>query len=122
MSTLYRGSRLGTRFGPYEIRSLIGAGEVGEVYSADDTVKDRTVALKLLRAEMAANPEFQQRFRHESRMAAQLRAPHVIPVHDFGEIDGVLFVDMHLVRGTSLRDLLREQGALEPTHAASIVA
>src|SRR5262249_54967567 len=78
--------------------------------------------LKLLRAEMAANPEFQQRFRHESRMAAQLRAPHVIPVHDFGEIDGVLFVDMHLVRGTSLRDLLREQGALEPTHAASIVA
>ena len=122
VTTLYRGSRLGTRFGPYELRSLIGAGEIGEVYQAYDTVKDRTVALKLLRAEIAANPEFQQRFRHESTMAARLQEPHVIGLHDFGSIDGVLFVDMQLVNGGNLRDLLREQGALEPERATSIIA
>jgi serine/threonine protein kinase len=122
MSSTYRGSRLGTRFGPYELRSLIGTGGTGEVYRAYDTVKDRTVAVKLLRAEMSADPGFQQRFYRECRAAARLQEPHVIPVHDFGEIDGVLFLDMHLVNGGSLRDLLREQGALESSRAASITA
>jgi serine/threonine protein kinase len=122
MSSTYRGSRLGTRFGPYELRSLIGTGGTGEVYRAYDTVKDRTVAVKLLRAEMSADSGFQQRFYRECRAAARLQEPHVIPVHDFGEIDGVLFLDMHLVNGGSLRDLLREQGALESSRAASITA
>jgi serine/threonine protein kinase len=122
MSSTHRGSRVGTRFGPYELRSRIGTGEMGEVYRAYDTVKDRTVAVKLLRAEMSADPGFQQRFYRECRAAARLQEPHVIPVHDFGEIDGVLFLDMHLVDGGSLRDLLREQGALESSRAASITA
>src|ERR1700753_3942893 len=95
---------------------------MGEVYRAYDTVKDRTVALKLLRAEMSGDPGFQQRFYRECRAAARLQEPHVIPVHDFGEIDGVLFIDMHLVNGDSLRDLLRERGALEAARAASITA
>ena len=115
-------SRLRTRFGPYELRSLIGTGATGEVYRAYDTVKDRVVAVKLLPAEMAAEPGFQQRFRRECAIAARLQEPHVIPVHDFGEIDGVLFVDMHLVEGGSLEDLLRERGPLEPPRAASIIA
>jgi serine/threonine protein kinase len=118
----YRGSRLGTRLGPYELRSLIGTGAMGEVYRAYDTVMDRTVAVKLLRAEMSADPDFQQRFYRECRTAARLKQPHVIPVHDFGEIDGVLFIDMYLVNGGSLRDLLRERGALEAARAASITA
>jgi serine/threonine protein kinase len=117
-----RHSRLGTRFGPYELKSLIGTGRMGEVYRAYDTVKDRTVAVKLLRGDMSADPGFQQRFYRECRAAARLEEPHVIPVHDFGEIDGVLFLDMHLVNGDSLRDLLRERGALETTRAASITA
>lgn len=122
MFSTYRRPRLGTRFGPYELRSLIGAGGMGEVYRAYDTRKGRMVALKLLRPEMAADPMFQERFRRESRLAARLQEPHVIPVHDFGEIDGVLFIDMRLVDGRSLKDLLDERGALDSAQAAGIVA
>lgn len=115
-------SRLGTRFGPYELRSLIGVGGMGEVYRAYDTVKGREVAVKLLRAEFAADPRFQERFRRESRVAARLQEPHVIPVHDFGDIDGVLYIDMRLVEGASLKDILRTDGPLDPRRTASIVA
>lgn len=114
-------SRLGTRFGPYELRSLIGVGGMGEVYQAYDTVKERTVAVKLLRTEVAADPSFQTRFRRESRVAARLQEPHVIPVHDFGEIDGVLYIDMRLVEGASIKELLRTDGPLTPVRAASII-
>ncbi len=123
MASSSRGSRLGTRFGPYELRSLIRTGGMGEVYRAYDTVKDRMVALKLLRGETAADPGFQQRLWRECRKVTRLDEPHVLPLHDFGEIDGVPFIDMHLVDdGGSLKDLLSEQGALEPSRAASITA
>ena len=122
MSTAQGGSRLGTSFGPYELRELIGVGGMGEVYRAYDTVKERTVAIKLLRAEMAADERYQERFRRESRMAARLQEPHVIPVHDFGDIDGTLFIDMRLVDGASLKDELRANGPLEPKRAAAIIA
>ena len=95
-------------------------GGMGEVYQAYDRSRDRLVAVKLLRTELSADPPFQERFRRESRMAARLQAPHVIPVHDFGEIDGVLYIDMRLVNGGSLKDLLHARGALEPARAASI--
>jgi serine/threonine protein kinase len=121
MASPYGGSRLGTRFGPYELQSLIGAGGMGEVYRAYDTVRDRMVAVKLLRAEMAADPAFQERFRRESRVAARLQEPHVIPVHDFGDIGGVLYIDMRLVEGASLKDVLRANGPLAPGRAASII-
>ncbi len=114
-------SRLGTRFGPYELKSLIGVGGMGEVYRAYDTVKERMVAVKLLRTEIAADPSFQERFRRESRVAARLQEPHVIPVHDFGEIDGVLFIDMRLVDGASVKDLLRANGPQDPARTTSIV-
>src|SRR5919106_6476186 len=113
MASAYGGSRLGTQFGPYELRSLIGVGGMGEVYRAYDTVRDRMVAVKVLRAEMAADPSYQERFRRESRVAARLQEPHVIPVHDFGDIDGVLYIDMRLVEGASLKDELRAHGPLE---------
>src|SRR6476661_96320 len=115
------GSRLGTQFGSYEIRSLIGIGGMGEVYSAYDTVRERMVALKLLRTDVAADPSYQDRFRRESRIAARLQEPHVIPVHDFGEIDGVLYIDMRLVEGGSVKDVLRVNGALPPARAVSII-
>jgi serine/threonine protein kinase len=114
-------SRVGTMFGPYEVQSLIGAGGMGEVYRAYDTVKDRTVAVKLLRPEFAADRGFQDRFRRESRLAAQLQEPHVIPVHDWGEIDGVLYIDMRLVEGRSVGAVLNDEGAMEPVRATSIV-
>ncbi|BBY05429.1 serine/threonine-protein kinase [Mycobacterium noviomagense] len=116
------GSRVGEMFGPYELRSLIGAGGMGEVYQAYDTVKDRVVAVKLLRREFAADPSYQERFRRESRVAARLQEPHVIPVHDFGEINGVLYIDMRLVEGHDLKTVLAENGPLDPARATSIVA
>ncbi|PRI15940.1 serine/threonine protein kinase [Mycobacterium shigaense] len=106
--------------GPYELRSLLGTGDTGEVYGAYDTVNDRMVALKLLRGRFTGDAGFRQCFWHESRLVAQLRESHVVPVHDSGEIDGELFLDMQLVEGGSLRDLLREQGVLEPSRAVSI--
>lgn len=121
MSTPKGGSRLGSRFGPYELHSVIGVGGMGEVYRAYDTARERMVAIKLLRPEMAADLNFQERFRRESRIAARLQEPHVIPVHNFGEIDGVLYIDMRLVDGASLKDVLRNEGPMQPERAVSII-
>lgn len=116
------GSRLGTRFGPYELQSLIGMGGMGEVYRAHDTVRGRSVAIKVLRPDLAADPVYQDRFKRESRVAARLQDPHVIPVHDFGEIDGVLYIDMRLVEGSSVKDELHGNSALPVARAVSIVS
>jgi serine/threonine protein kinase len=121
MTSSAGGSRVGTMFGPYELKSLLGVGGMGEVYRAYDTAKDRTVAIKLLRAELSADAGFQERFRRESRIAARLQEPHVIPVHDFGEINGVLYIDMRLVDGDNIQAVLRRNGPLDPARAASIV-
>src|SRR4051812_14562458 len=121
MSSPGAGSRLGTRFGSYELQELIGLGGMGEVYRAYDTARERMVALKVLRTDMAADPSYRDRFRRESRIAARLQEPHVIPVHDFGEIDGVLYIDMRLVEGASVKDELRVNGALPQARAVSIV-
>ncbi len=95
---------------------------MGDVYQAVDLERDRVVALKLLPALFSGNHEFVQRFRRESRMAARLRDPHIIPIHDWGEIDGRLFIDMRLVdRGDTIATLLRDVGALEPTRAVYLV-
>jgi serine/threonine-protein kinase len=121
MSSPGAGSRLGTRFGSYELQELIGLGGMGEVYRAYDTARERMVALKVLRTDMAADPSYRDRFRRESRIAARLQEPHVIPVHDFGEIDGVLYIDMRLVEGASVKDELRVNGALPQARAVSII-
>jgi serine/threonine-protein kinase len=115
------GTRLGTQFGPYELQSLIGHGGMGEVYRAYDTRREREVALKLLRPDLAADHSYRERFQRESRIAARLLEPHVIPVHDFGEIEGVLYIDMRLVEGPSLRDVLQANGALASQRSVSIV-
>ena len=94
---------------------------MGEVHLAYDTVKDRIVALKLLRPEYAADRVFQERFRRESRMAARLHEPHIIPVHDFGEIDGVLFIDMRFVEGRDLRAVLAQGGPMPLARAVHLV-
>ncbi|MEV6767979.1 serine/threonine-protein kinase [Nocardia sp. NPDC051030] len=114
-------SRAGGRFGPYELRSLLGRGGMGEVYEAYDTSKDRVVALKLLPPELAKDPSYQERFRRESQAAARLAEPHIIPIHDWGEIDGQLYIDMRLVRGQDLHSLLGAQGALPPLRAVNII-
>ncbi|HXV94010.1 MAG TPA: serine/threonine-protein kinase, partial [Pseudonocardia sp.] len=108
-------------FGPYRLDGLLGRGGMGEVYRAYDTVRQRTVALKLLAESLAGNEEFTARFRREARIAARLSDPHLVPIHDFGEIDGRLYIDMQLVTGEDLGSVIARDGALDPATAVSIV-
>lgn len=114
-------SHVGTTFGKYTLSRLIGRGGMGEVYEAFDTEKKRTVALKILADEYTHDESFRTRFQRESHAAAVLQEPHVIPIHDWGEIDGHLYIDMRLVQGQTLAELLAA-GPLPPTRAANIVA
>ncbi|MGD9527508.1 MAG: protein kinase, partial [Pseudonocardia sp.] len=109
-------------FGQYRIESLIGRGGMGEVHRAYDTRRDRPVALKLLPSVLSEDPEYQRRFRRESYTVARLREPHVIPIHDYGEIDDQLYIDMRLVDGRSLAALLGEHGALPPARAVQLIS
>jgi eukaryotic-like serine/threonine-protein kinase len=107
-------------FGPYRLDELIGRGGMGEIYRAYDTRHDRHVALKLLPAHLAADRRFRDRFVRESRVVARLSDPHVIPIHGFDELDGVLYLDMRLVPGRDLARVLHD-GPLDPARAVAIV-
>lgn len=114
-------SRVGQMFGQYKITGMLGKGGMGEVYEAEDTVKGRTVALKILSQQFSHDESFRTRFQRESRAAAILQEPHVIPIHDWGEIDGNLYIDMRLVRGSTMQDLL-ENGPIEPARAVELIS
>ena len=113
-------SRVGTTFGKYKITGVLGKGGMGEVYEAYDNDIRRTVALKIIKSQFADDRTYRMRFERESHAAAKLQEPHVIPIHGFGEIDGCLFIDMRLVRGTDLLSLL-EKGPLDPNRAVGII-
>ena len=115
------GTRAGSELGRYHLRRLIGYGTMGEVYEAEDTVKDRIVALKLLSTTLSSDSAFQQRLRQEARTAGRLQEPHVVPIHDYGEIDGHLFLDMRLIDGPDLSAVLRNSGALPAGRAVKII-
>ena len=115
------GSVENEQFGDYVLLELIGRGGMGEVFRAHDTLRKRTVALKRLPAPLAKDEAFRKRFRTESEVAARLSDPHVLPIHDFGEIDGRLFIDMRHVEGSDLAALLRRHGALDPTVAVDVL-
>lgn len=112
--------RDGTSFGKYTITRLLGRGGMGEVYEAYDTAKGRSVALKILSDGVSQDPSFRARFQRESHAAAILQEPHVIPIHDWGEIDGRLYIDMRLVQGQTLSELIAH-GPLAPARAVGIV-
>lgn len=114
-------SMIGARLGDYLLEASLGQGGMGEVYRAYDTRRERTVALKLLFEHLAADHAYQERFRRESHVAARLTEPHVIPIHDYGEIEGRLFIDMRLVDGMDLGKLLSQTGPMPPDRAVSIV-
>jgi serine/threonine protein kinase len=104
----------------YRLVTLLGRGGMGEVWRAHDTETDRVVAIKLLPPYLSGDEEFKQRFRREAHAAARLNDPHVIPIHNYGEIDGQLYVDMRLIEGRDLQTVLAD-GALDPVRAVLII-
>jgi serine/threonine protein kinase len=121
MSDTERESRVGSQIGPYRLRRLLGKGGMGEVYEAEDTVKDRVVALKLLPEAVSHDPVFRKRLQREAHSAGRLQEPHVVPIHDYGEIEGLLYVDMRMIDGTDLRKMLKRFGPMTPARAVAIV-
>ena len=121
MSDPDRESRVGSQIGPYRLRRLLGKGGMGEVYEAEDTVKDRVVALKLLPEAVSHDPVFRKRLQREAHSAGRLQEPHVVPIHDYGEVDGLLYVDMRMIDGTDLRQMLKRYGPMTPARAVAIV-
>jgi serine/threonine-protein kinase len=109
-------------FGPYRLEESLGRGGMGEVFRALDTRKNRVVALKRLVRDLAADEDFRARFRRESELVARLHEPHVIPIHDYGEIDGLLFLDMRLVEGADLGSVLAAHGRLPVERAVDVVS
>src|SRR6201999_2954694 len=106
--------------GRYCLIELLGRGGMGEVWRAHDIETKRAVAIKVLPSNLADDSDFERRFRREAEAAAQLNSPHVIPIHHYGEIDGRLYLDMRLVEGRDLQDVLTE-GPLEPARAVGII-
>ena len=126
----------GTKLGPYEILSPLGAGGMGEVYRARDTRLDRTVAIKILPAHLSDTPEFKQRFEREARAISSLNHPHICHLYDVGSHDGTDFLVMEFLDGETLAGRLRKGAmplpellktgmqiaeALETAHKAGIV-
>ena len=106
----------------YRPEELIGQGGMGVVYRARDLRLKRTVALKVMAPELAADHRFRERFAREAELAMSLEHPNVVPIHDAGELDGRLYLVMRYVEGTDLRELLRAEGGLEARRALTIVA
>ena len=92
----------GTRLGPYEVTSALGAGGMGEVYRARDTRLDRTVAIKILPEHLSQQPENRERFVREARAISALNHPHICTLHDVGQQDGCDYLVMEFVEGETL--------------------
>src|SRR3954452_17868189 len=104
----------------YRIERRIGRGGIGEVYRALALALARPVALKLLRVELCADARFRERMLRESRLAAALDHPNVVPIYEAGEAEGLLFIAMRYVAGPDLRALLSREGRLDPSRAVRI--
>src|SRR3984885_3861655 len=115
------GSREGSQFGPYLLRRLVGRGGMGDVYEAEDTVRERIVALKLMSSTLSSDPVFRTRMQREARTAGRLQEPHGVPIHDFGEIDGQLYVAMRMIEGSDVAKMISGYGPLSPPRAGAVV-
>ncbi|MEU2912668.1 serine/threonine-protein kinase [Streptomyces massasporeus] len=113
---------VGQQIAGYRIEQEIGRGGMAVVYRARDLRLERTVALKLLAPELARNDTFRRRFTHESRAAAAIDHPHIVPVFEAGETDGVLYIAMRYVAGSDLRHVLDREGPMPPVTALRVAA
>ena len=97
----------GTKLGPYEIQSPLGAGGMGEVYRARDTRLDRTVAIKVLNSQLVANAELRARFEREAKIISQLQHSHICVLYDVRHQDDTEFLVMEYLEGETLADRLK---------------
>ncbi len=104
----------------YELRERIGRGGMADVLLARDILLDRPVAIKVLFAEFATDPNFVERFRREAQAAANLNHPNIVSVYDWGKHGGTYFMAMEYIQGRTLADILKANGRLTPTQAAEI--
>src|SRR2546422_11525716 len=111
----------GTRLGPYEILSPLGAGGMGEVYRARDTRLDRSVAVKILPEHLAADPAFKARFEREARAISALSHPNICTLHDIGEQAGVHFLVMEHLEGETLASRLT-RGPIPPVESLQVAS
>lgn len=111
---------IGRTLARYRILEPLGAGGMGEVYRARDTRLERDVAVKVLPARLADDPESRRRFELEARAVASLSHPNVLAIHDFGVEEGTAFAVTELLRGETLRDEMSRAGALPPARAADV--
>src|SRR5215469_10585889 len=121
-SALLAGFVAGSRVAGYQLEGQLGAGGMAVVFRARDERLGRMVALKILAPGLATDAAFRQRFIRESRAAAAVDDPHIIPVYEAGEASGVLFIAMRLVPGGDVRSLIHRQGPLPPGRVAEIVS
>ncbi|KOV22552.1 hypothetical protein ADK90_10645 [Streptomyces sp. XY413] len=110
----------GSRVADYELRHEIGRGGTGVVYCATDLRLDRTVALKLLRPELARNETFRRRLIHAARVVNEIDHPHMVPTFEAGESDGTLYIAMRYIHAPNLRELLNQDRALAVAPAMRI--
>jgi hypothetical protein len=116
------GFRPGKLLAGYRLEAMVGAGGMAVVFRARDERLDRLVALKVLEPSRAEDPEFRQRFIAESRAAARVDDPHIIPVYEADEADGVLFIAMRFVHGGDLGNVLEREGAQSAERAAAFIS
>lgn len=107
--------------GRYALRGLLGEGATARVYRAHDTILDRIVAIKLLRAEYGSDPEFVARFYREARAIAALSHPNIIDIYDYGAHESTYFIAMQYLEGADLKTILRRHGRLTPEQAVAII-
>ncbi len=112
----------GMRVGEYRIESFIGRGGMAFVYEATDLRLERHVALKVLAPELSQDAEFQQRFLRESRFAASLDHPNIVPIYEAGEASGLLYMAMRHVTGGDLSAFVEREGCLDPEHVVPILS
>ncbi|MEX2195189.1 MAG: protein kinase [Thermoleophilaceae bacterium] len=112
----------GSEFAGHRIEGVAGRGGMGVVYVATHLALDRRVALKVITPQYAEDSGFRERFKRESKTAASINHPNVIPIYHAGEEDGLLYITMYLVEGTDLKDLIVSRGGLPPAEAAGLVS
>lgn len=111
---------VGDEFAGYRLRSVLGRGGMSVVYQAENPRLGSVIALKVLAPELAGDDMFRARFLEESRIAASLNHPNVIPIYDAGSSGGLLYIAMRYVAGTDLRQMLKKRGRLIPSVAVSL--